>query len=299
MKIFVIGSINMDLVIRAPFMPKSGMTVEGGGFMSNPGGKGANQAVAGAKLGAETYMVGCVGKEFGGELLQSLSGYGVDTRFIERHEDVSSGIAVIAVADGDNRIILDRGANGKVTAGLVDRALACAEAGDYLILQLEVETETVAYALRAGKRRGMVTMLNPAPAKKLPESVFADCDYFLPNQTEAEYYTGIYPQDGDSAMACAIALNKMGVGRTVITMGERGSACMEGGELIEVAPLAVEAVDTTAAGDTYVGAFAVKLSEGGGLEEAMRFASAASSLAVTRRGAQRSIPVRKELSAHL
>lgn len=295
MKIYIVGSINMDLVVRAPFMPKSGMTIEGNGFMTNPGGKGANQAVACAKLGGKTYMVGCVGEAFGDELFHALRGYGVDTRYTEKHGNVSSGIAVIVVVDGDNRIILDRGANGEVTTSLVDRALESGEAGDYLILQLEVATEIVAYALKAGKARGMVTMLNPAPAKRLPEEIFADCDYFLPNQTEAEFYTGIYPKDEESAKACAEAFANMGVKRTVITMGEQGSVCVCEGRFLQAKPYPVDAVDTTAAGDTYVGALAVKLSEGESLEEAMRFASAASSITVTRVGAQQAIPTREEV----
>ena len=141
----------------------------------------------------------------------------------------------------------------------------------------------------------MVTMLNPAPAKKLPESIFADCDYFLPNQTEAEFYTGIYPKDEESAKACAEALAKMGVKRTVITMGEQGSVCVCEGQFLQAKPYPADAVDTTAAGDTYVGALAVKLTEGAPLEEAMRFASAASSITVTRVGAQQAIPTREEV----
>ena len=299
MKIYVVGSINMDLVVHAPFIPKNGMTIEGDGFMTNPGGKGANQAVACSKLGGKTYMVGCVGNAFGYELLSTLRDYGVDASYIEKHDNVASGIAVIIVSEGDNRIILDRGANGEATPALIDRALQNAERGDYLVVQLEIATQTVAYALKEGKKRGMVTMLNPAPAKELPNEIFQDCDYFLPNQTEAEFYTGIYPQDEESVKACAAALIKMGVKRVVITLGKQGSVCAYGNNYIKADAFPADAVDTTAAGDTYVGALAVKLSEGASIPEAMRFASAASAITVTRRGAQQSIPTREEANRKL
>ena len=284
MKIFVAGSLNMDLTIRAPYVPQKGETVKGEGFLVTPGGKGANQAVACAKLGAETLMVGCIGNEFGEELVASLQNCGADVGFVERKNEVSSGIAMIIVADGDNRIIIDRGANAKVDRALIDSALREAEAGDLLIVQLEIETDTVCYALARAKERGMITLLNPAPAESLPAEVFADCDYFLPNQSENE----------ESAKRCAAILREKGVKKTVITMGERGSVCIGDKGFISVPAVKVKAVDTTAAGDTFIGAFATKLSEGADEEEAMRFANAAAAVTVTRRGAQTAIPSRIE-----
>lgn len=294
MKIYIVGSLNIDLTIGVKELPRRGMTVHGDRLLVNAGGKGANQAVAVSRLGGEAVMVGCVGETFSHELLSSLTGYGVGTRFVERKEGVSSGAAVILVEDGDNRIVLDRGANALVGEPLVRRALSEARAGDFLICQLEIPPETVAFALRLAKEKGMTTLLNPAPALALPAEVFPLCDYFLPNQTEAEFYTGVYPEDAASVAACAQALLKLGVKRPLITLGAQGSVLMQDGALKYAEAFRVETVDTTAAGDTYIGAFAVRLAEGAPPAEAMRFASCASALAVTRRGAQSSIPGREE-----
>lgn len=288
----------MDLVIRAARMPQGGETILGEGFLSNPGGKGANQAVAVAKLGGEAYMVGCVGREFGADLLETLQKYGVHADHVRRETDLSSGIAVIIVADGDNRIILDTASNGRTDEALVDRAFADAKEGDYLLVQLEIGLPTVAYALKEAKKRGMITVLNPAPAAKLPQALYADCDWFVPNQTEAQFYTGIYPLDEESIRRCAEKLGRLGVKNVLITLGTDGSASVSKGVFRRVDPVPAAAVDTTAAGDTYVGAFVTRLSEGAEIETAMHFASAASALTVTRRGAQCAIPLRAEVEAY-
>ena len=285
----------MDLVIRAARVPQGGETILGEGFLSNPGGKGANQAVAVAKLGGEAYMVGCVGREFGADLLETLQKYGVHADHVRRETDLSSGIAVIIVADGDNRIILDTASNGRTDEALVDRAFADAKEGDYLLVQLEIGLPTVAYALKEAKKRGMITVLNPAPAAKLPQALYADCDWFVPNQTEAQFYTGIYPLDEESIRRCAEKLGRLGVKNVLITLGTDGSASVSKGVFRRVDPVPAAAVDTTAAGDTYVGAFVTRLSEGAEIETAMHFASTASALTVTRRGAQCAIPLRAEV----
>lgn len=288
----------MDLVIRAARVPQGGETILGEGFLSNPGGKGANQAVAVAKLGGEAYMVGCVGREFGADLLETLQKYGVHADHVRRETDLSSGIAVIIVADGDNRIILDTASNGRTDEALVDRAFADAKEGDYLLVQLEIGLPTVAYALKEAKKRGMITVLNPAPAAKLPQALYADCDWFVPNQTEAQFYTGIYPSDEESIRKCAEKLGRLGVKNVLITLGTDGSASVSKGVFRRVDPVPAAAVDTTAAGDTYVGAFVTRLSEGAEIETAMHFASTASALTVTRRGAQCAIPLRAEVEAY-
>ncbi|MBO5046299.1 MAG: ribokinase [Clostridia bacterium] len=298
MRIYIVGSLNMDLVIRAPRAPKGGETLSGEGFMTNPGGKGANQAVAVAKLGGESYMVGCVGREFGKELTDALKEYGVHADHVRTESDISSGIAVITVVDGDNRIILDAGSNGRADGALVDRALADAKAGDYLLVQLEIGLPTVSHALKEAKKRGMITVLNPAPARELPKELYADCDWFVPNQIEAEFYTGIYPSDEKSVRQCAEKLGELGVKNVLITLGMDGSASVSEGAFRRVDVVPAEAIDTTAAGDTYVGAFVTRLSEGADVETAMRFASTASALTVTRRGAQRAIPIRSEVEAY-
>lgn len=294
-KIFVVGSLNMDLVIRVAKMPRAGETITGEGFMTNPGGKGANQAAAVSKLGGNAYMIGCVGREFGDELIKTLAGYGVNTDYVKKLDDVSSGIAVITVENGDNRIILDRAANGRIDRELIDNALSVANKGDYLMLQLEISLDMVEYALEKGKEKGMITMLNPAPAAELPQKIFGLCDYFTPNQSEAEFYTGVYPSDERSAKECAEILAKRGVKNLVVTMGSEGSASVSDGVFRKVAANKVKAVDTTAAGDTYVGALTVKLCEGADIEEAMIFAGKASAITVTRKGAQQAVPFRSEV----
>ena len=294
-KIFIVGSINMDLVIKSEYMPKNGETVSGSDFMTNPGGKGANQAVAVAKLGGQSYMVGAVGEAFGDELKNTLSGYGVNVDYVNSLKGVSSGIAVIVVVDGDNRIILDAGSNGKVDKALVDKAFESAKEGDYLICQLEISQETVKYALELGKKKGMITLLNPAPAANLIDGILACCDYFIPNQSEAEFYTGIYPDTELSAKACAEKLKTFGVKNIVVTMGGEGSSAVSNGEYVQVPAKKTTPIDTTAAGDTFVGAFTVALSEGKDIKSAMEFATSASAITITRRGAQQSIPTRNEL----
>ncbi len=299
MKIFVVGSLNMDLVVKAPFMPESGMTITGSDFMTNAGGKGGNQAVAASKLGGEVYMVGCVGEAFGEELKNTLQSYGVHTDFVETRKGVSSGIAVIVVIDGDNRIILDSGANALVSNEQIERALSYAQKGDYLLVQLEIGLPAVAFALKKAKEIGMVTLLNPAPAATLPEGVLSYADFFIPNETETRFYTDVMPQDEASVRLCAEKLRGQGVGNFIVTLGKRGSAALIGEELFSAEIFPVQAVDTTAAGDTYVGALCVRLSEGASVSEAMRFASCASALTVTKRGAQQAIPVRSEVDVRL
>lgn len=295
MKIFVVGSLNIDLVIRAPKMPEAGMTLSGSDFMMNEGGKGANQAVAVSKLGGECYMVGCVGNEFGDRLKDTLQSYGVHTDFVLQRNQVASGTAVIVVVDGDNRIILDQGANATVDEALVDLALSQAQAGDFLVVQLEIPVKTVAYALKRAKEKGMTTVLNPAPAHSVTDEILSYCDYFIPNQTEAQFYTGIYPGDERSVKQCAQKLAELGVKNVIITVGADGSVCVSNGQYYKVDSFPATVVDTTAAGDTYVGALVTALSEEKGLVEAMTFASKAASVTITRRGAQQSIAYRHEV----
>ena len=294
-KIYVVGSVNMDLIINTDIFPEAGMTVSGYGFMTNPGGKGANQAVAVSKLGGQAVMVGAVGKEFGCELLNALQTYGVDTANVYKKDEVSSGLAVITVSGGENRIILDKGANALVTEEIAKKALSEAEVGDYLIVQLEIPVETVYASLKIAKVKGVVTVLNPAPACKLSDDIFRYVDYFIPNQTETEFYTGIYPDTEETAKLAAEKLFSLGVKNVIITMGKSGSLFTDGKKIIRAEAFKVNAVDTTAAGDTFVGAFITGLSEGADVTTAMKFANKASSITVTRRGAQQSVPTRGEI----
>lgn len=295
-KIFVVGSINMDLVINADVMPSSGETVTGGGFMTNPGGKGANQAVAIAKNGGDVHMVGCVGNEFGSQLADTLNGYGVDIAFVDRIDGVSSGIAVIVVSEGDNRIILDAGANARVGDSQIEKALSCAQSGDYLVTQLEIPTPSVISSLKLARQKGLITVLNPAPAQSLPQEIWQYVDYFVPNQTETEYYTGIYPDDISKARLASQKLRKLGVKNVVITLGSLGAVAVTENETTQVEAFRVNAVDTTAAGDTFVGAMVTMLAQGENLQYAMTYANKAASITVTRQGAQQSIPYRREIT---
>ena len=299
MSIYVVGSINMDLVIQAPYMPDNGVTITGRDFFQNPGGKGANQAVACSKLGASTTMVGAVGDAFGDDLINTLNQYGVNTTKIKKLDQVSSGVAVIVVVDHDNRIILDAGANALVSKEIIDEGLKDAKTGDYLICQLEIPQDMVKYAFKVAHEKQMITVLNPAPAAKLMDGILPLTDYFVPNQSECEYYTGIYPNNSEDAIKACWALQAQGVKNTVITLGTKGSCSYQNGKFIQVDARIVQAIDTTAAGDTYIGAMTTMLSSGKTLQEAMQFASVASSITVTRKGAQQSIPTIKEVNDSL
>ena len=295
MKIYVVGSINMDLVIHAPFMPENGVTISGSDFLTNPGGKGANQAVAASKMETPTYMIGGVGQAFGDELKNVLASYGVNTDHVKKFENASSGIAVIVVVDHDNRIILDAGANYLIDEELIDNGLKDAEKGDYLICQLEIPQRMVKYAFKKAKEKGMKTVLNPAPAAKLDKGILPLTDYFIPNQSECEFYTGIYPLDRESIKKAQAALLKEGVKNVVITLGLNGSCALVDGKTYQAQAYKVEAVDTTAAGDTYIGTFVSGLCMGKSVIDAMNFASIASALTVTKPGAQQSIPYLKDV----
>lgn len=294
-KLYVVGSINMDLVIDTDVVPKSGVTVTGNSFMTNPGGKGANQAVAIAKSGGDVEIIGCVGDEFGKELTDTLTGYNVGVRNLVRRSGISSGVAVIILCGGDNRIILDKASNGLVDDNVVEKGLKDVCCGDYVIAQLEIPATSVLSAMKLGKSKGAITVLNPAPAAALPDEIWGNIDYFIPNQSETEFYTGIYPENIDDASRAAQILRDKGVSNVVITMGSLGAVAFADGKTIETAACKVKAVDTTAAGDTFVGALVTMLSQGASLKEAMVYANKAAAITVSRNGAQQSIPYRREV----
>jgi len=293
-KIFVFGSLNMDLVITAPYMPVSGETLTGSGFMTAGGGKGANQAAAIGKLGGAVKMCGSVGADaFGDALIASLSGAGVDVSCIQR-VDVSTGVAVIVIVDGDNRIILDKGANGVVTTAEIDAFLQDAQAGDIFLTQLESPYGVVEYALRKAKSMGLYTVLNPAPAKTDAVRMLDAVDMLTPNESETKIFAG--EDDVEEAIRKVRAL---GVKDLIVTLGAKGCRYI-GTDTDKTYPcFRVNAIDTTAAGDTFTGAVVTELSRGRTVAEAIPFATAASAIAVTRRGAQTSIPTRAEVEAFL
>ncbi len=293
--IYVLGSINMDMVARVPRMPVGGETLTADKYYVNPGGKGANQAVAIAKLGGKVAMIGKVGSDETGDALKNnLKEMGVDESMVTR-ADVPSGIAMIIVEGGENRIILYKGANHSVTKADVDEGLKNAKPGDALVMQLEIPLETVTYAAAVAKQKGMLVLLNPAPAVPLGEELLKNVDIIAPNETETEILTGV-GLDSDVHIALAVKkLYQLGVKRVIITMGSRGSIVAEGQTITPVEPRKVKAVDTTSAGDTFVGATVLRYLDGDTLEDAARFASVASSITVTREGAAQSIPTLEEV----
>lgn len=292
--IYVLGSVNMDLVIHARKMPRSGETLLGSSFLMNPGGKGANQAVAVSLSGGHAKFIGAVGKAFGQDLLDALNAYHVDISNIKKHDDLSSGVAVILLSEDDNRIIVDAGANGRVDYALVEQALGDAEKGDYLLAQLEVPIPTIIEAFKLAKAKGLITCLNTAPAANLPDEAFAYIDYICLNQVETHYYTGVEPTDNYTAKLAGLHLLSKGVKHALITLGERGALYVSKNSNQFVKSHQVTALDTTAAGDTYIGSFLARLASGQTLLEAMEFAAAAAAICVTRSGAQQSIPTKAE-----
>ena len=287
--IFVIGSLNMDLVIEAPYIPSEGETLCGSNFMTNCGGKGANQSAACGKLGGKVYHCGAVGDDaFGNELIENLNKYGVNTDFIKREIAMTSGIAVIIVSEGNNRIILDNGANALLKKEDVDRALELARSGDVYLTQLENPIDVIGYGMQRAKEKGMFVILNPAPANKdiLPYVKYADL--ITPNETELAIFRG------------RSALFKAGVQTIITTLGSRGFEIAKNDGTIALYPCPeVSAVDTTAAGDTLCGGLAVGISMGKSIEESAIFGSTAASIACTRRGAQQSIPTLDEVNAFI
>ena len=288
--IYVLGSINADMVAAVPYMPVNGETISATKFYTSPGGKGANQAVAIAKLGGKAKMIGKVGDDAQGKaLIENLVVSGVDALDVTMSAR-PTGTAMIIVENGDNRIILSAGANYDFCEEDVDEGLKEAREGDYLIMQLEIPMEIVCYAAEVAHKKKMKVVLNPAPAVALPERLLANTDIICPNESETEILTGIAVKDDASLAAAISSLYRSGVKSVVITMGGKGAFVTEGSVITHIPPRKVEVVDTTAAGDTFIGALTLKLCEGLPIEQAARFASVASSITITREGAAKSIP---------
>jgi ribokinase len=299
--ITVVGSLNMDLVVEAERMPAAGETLRGRRFTLVPGGKGANQALAAARLGAKVALVGCVGDDpFADRLLSNLDALGVDLGGVRRVDGISTGVAAILVdKSGENRIIVIPGANGCVTPEDITRVEDQIASGHLLVLQLEVPMEAVKTAVQLATKHGTPVLLNPAPVMPLSDELLRQVTYLVLNESEARLLTGIDPVDEARCRQAAQALRARGVKVVVLTLGSRGATLQSEHETIHVPALKVDVVDTTAAGDAFVGAFAVALIEGRQMREVTRFACAAGTLAVTRLGAQSSIPTRAEVETML
>lgn len=287
--ITVVGSINMDLVVRTNRFPKQGETALGDLYTTVPGGKGANQAVAAARLGSEVHMIGAVGTDaFGDELLAGLKAESIQVNNVKRVEG-TSGIANILLSEGDNRIIVVPGANHQLTAVEMKAFESQLANSQMVIMQLEIPVPVIQRTLEICHQHGVPTILNPAPATGFTDEFLSYATYLTPNETEAEEMFG---QDWEAAL-------EQYPNRLIVTIGQKGARYFDGSRHVTVEGFATEAVDTTGAGDTFNGALGVALAESMPFEEAVRFANAAASLSVEKFGAQGGMPKRQEVLARL
>lgn len=290
-KIIVIGSITIDTTVYTRLMPSPGTTVNGDSIFKNIGGKGANQAYASTLLGGDVYFFGAVGNDSEGNMIKEFLTKS-KLRFDLKTSNKPTAAAFITVNEinGENQIVVVKGANGDIFPEDIDDEIF--KDASYLLIQLETPVPTVLYVLRKAHEQGITTILNPAPYNPLPEEMYQYIDYFVPNEHEIEQFVPQFDSFVDKAKHL---LNK-GVKNVIVTLGEKGSLLVNNNEVIEVAPHKVEAVDTTAAGDSYLGALVTALSQGKQIKEAMEFASKCSSITVTRKGAITSLPTLEEVN---
>lgn len=298
-KILVVGSTNTDMVVKTDHLPRPGETVLGGTFLMNPGGKGANQAVAAARLGAEVTFVCKTGNDlFGVTTRQQLAEEGIDTSFVFTDPHEPSGVALIAVDNrAENTIVVASGANASLLPLDINKALTAIDACDLVLMQLETPMPTIEYVASLAAERGKRVVLNPAPAATLSEQLLKNLYLITPNETEAELITGIPVRDERSAEQAARTIHRAGVRHVIVTLGKKGALLCEGGHCEVIPAYRVEAVDTTAAGDVFNAGLVVALSEGRNLTDAVRFGAKAAAISVTRMGAQASAPYRSETDA--
>lgn len=298
-KIVVVGSSNTDMVVKAEQIPAPGETVLGGEFMTAGGGKGANQAVAAARLGADVTFVARVGRDqFGDSAVDGFEKEGIRTEFVTRDEDARSGVALICVdRHGENAIVVAPGANSRLTPEHVRGAVEAIRQADVLLLQLEIPVDSVLAAAEMAKQAGATVILNPAPARDIPDSLLEMVDVITPNETEAAMLAGLASTGGMPPGDIGRRLAAKSACDVVLTLGAKGAEVISKDEAYLLDAVKVEPVDTTGAGDSFNGALAVALAEGKGLSEAVKFAIKAAAITVTRVGAQPSLPTRAEVEA--
>ncbi len=296
-RITVVGSVNMDLVFRTPRMPAVGETLSGHEFRQIPGGKGANQAVAAARQGADVAFIGRVGDDvFGQYSLRCLADDGIDVSYLSAVADIATGVAGIIVTDqGDNSIVLAAGANAALSAENVEAAQSAISSAQILVCQLETPLPTVTRAIQLARQHQVKVILNPAPVQALSDELLAQVDYLVVNETEAAQLSGIQVSNQESAQRASEKLLQRGAAVVLLTMGEHGVCITEAGGSSFIDAIKVDVVDTTAAGDTFVGAFAVGIAKGLDIKTASTEAQYTAALAVTKLGAQTSIPQRSEV----
>ena len=299
--IAIVGSVNVDLVFRAPRLPAVGETLLGHSFQQIRGGKGANQAVAAARLGAPVLFVGAVGDDaFGADARNGLNAEGINVEHLTVIAHTATGVAGIVVQDdGDNSIVLAAGANAALSTVHIDNASTSIRQARLLICQLETPITTVTHAINIARQNGGITILNPAPAQDLDDALLRQVDYLILNEVEARQLSGIAVNDPHTAQDAAQILLQRGVGAVIVTLGEQGAICCTANDQQTIAAHRVKVVDTTAAGDTFVGAFAVSLLQGLTIDQACAQAQSAAAITVTRLGAQTSIPTRAELETFI
>ena len=294
--ICVIGSLNMDLVVNVDTMPKPGQTIIGSNFKEVPGGKGANQAVAMARLNGNVSMIGKVGEDgFGQTLINSLKNDKVDTTYIQTSKG-ATGVALITVdKNAQNSIVVSPGANFEVKEDDIDNNIEAIKNSDIVVLQLETPLDTIKYALNKAKELNKYTILNPAPAVKLDDEIIKNVDLLTPNETELEIISGVSIESEEDIQKAAQIMIEKGVKELIVTLGSKGSLYINKEKSMFKKAYKVEAVDTTAAGDSYTGALAVALSQDKNIEDAMDFASKVGALSVLKEGAQSSLPTLEDV----
>ena len=296
-KALIIGSLNMDMTVKVEKLPKLGETIFGNEFYESCGGKGANQAVAVAKLGMKTEMIGMVGKDSQGEkLIQNLVDNGVKADNVIKSDEFTGRAIITVDKKGDNNIIVIPGSNFKITKEYIQEKQDVIASSDVVILQNEIPFETVEFSLLKAKELGKITIFNPAPARQLSEKIFKNTDYLILNETEMEEIFGIGINDKVYIGRIFHKKKECGIRNIILTLGDNGSVLFsEDDNIKKYDAYEVKAIDTTAAGDSFIGAFTMKICETGDADKAIKYATAVSAIVVTRQGAQDSIPTREEI----